>query len=406
MTTQTPAPCARAFEVNRDRKFFWLGERHRDALEALCGGILGGASLVVLTGDVGSGKTMLIDALTARLSATRAIAGWLVYPSRDPDDFWNAIAGAFGLHTGAVGSEAVRTRVLELVREAARISTRVVLVIDEAQALTDEVLTEVMRVGEAAAAVGGSSALAVVLVGEDALNVTLARPQLAALARRIGVSRRLPALDEGEVAAYVRHRLVCVDASPDLFTPDALTAIAIISRGLPRLINIVCAQASARGSVVDAAIVERCGREMAWLNGHGRQRARAHARSLDTVARDRRSHRRSFVVAMLAATGVLAFASAIGDDAHLPSLAAPSPPEPVRPAPLPAPAPTAPDVAGDARGTPQRRTVPSRKMPARSPGASAPAASPPSADAAGDPDPGAIIDWLLKEGSHPGALDR
>jgi general secretion pathway protein A len=406
MTTGVSSPCARAFEVNRDRNFLWLGERHRDALEALYGGVLGGDSLVVLTGDVGAGKTMLIDAVAARLSAARTIAGWLTYPSRDPDDFWNAIAGAFGLHTGSAGPDALRTRFLELVRQAARISTRVLLVVDEAQVLTREVLIEVMRVCDAATAVGGPSALAVVLVGEDELNVTLARPELTALARRIGVSRRLSALDEREVAAYVRHRLACADASPDLFTPDALAAIATISRGIPRLINTVCAQASARGGVVDATMVERCGHEMAWLNGHGRRRARAHAGSL-AVARDRRSGRRSLVVAMLAATGVLAFASPIGDEAHVPSRTdAPSPAAPPRPALLPAPATPTPDVAGGAKADPQRPPTRVRKMPARSPGESPPAAAAPSDDAPGDPDPSAIIDWLLKDGSRPTAISR
>ena len=119
------------------------------------------------------------------------------------------------------------------------------------------------------------------------------------------VRRRLPALQEHEVTSYVRHRLACVDAPADLFTPEALTEIAMLSRGLPRLINTVCARA-AGGAGVDATSVERCSRELAWLCDATVPASPA-AVALDAVMRHKRRHRRWIIVAAL--TGV-AFATA------------------------------------------------------------------------------------------------
>ena len=368
-------PCARAFQVNRDPRFLWLDEPYRDAFEALYRAVRQGCPLGVLTGGVGAGKTMLADAVSARLVEDGVVVGRLGYPSRDADDFWNAIADAFGLRVDGDGRDAVRTRFAELVQRAARTSTRVLLVIDEAQALTSAVLTEVLHAGDAARDAGAPNVLTVFLVGEDELDPTLARPELAALAVRIAVRRRLPALREREVAGYIRHRLACVGAPPDVFTPDALTATAVLSRGLPRLINMVCARAAARGHIVDAAIVERCAREMTWLADRRAHRARPAATSREVVVTGRRSRRRRVVVAALASAGVFVLAETTGEDGPGPSHRAGA---------------AAPAAAVASRDEPARATP----------------ATPTLDDAAGDPDPSAIIEWLLNDRSRRTAISH
>src|SRR5688572_25543685 len=238
----------RAFRGGRDRTFLWLGQARREALEALSDAVARGEPLLLLTGEAGAGKTMLADVLAARLAEDGVVVGRVAHPPRDGQDFWNAVAGAFGyatagrLDAGAAGA------------------ARHVLILDEAQALACDVLAEVLHASEL---------LAVLLVGADEIDVTLAAPEHAGLARRIAVRRRLPPLRTDEVTAYVRHRLACAGAPRDLFSLEALAVIATLSRGLPRLIDAVCERATAAGGPVNASIVERCGRELAWLRDDG-----------------------------------------------------------------------------------------------------------------------------------------
>ena len=428
------ARCADAFQANRDRRFLWLGARYRDAFDSLRDAIVRGRSLVILTGEVGSGKTMLADAVTARLVASgmRIMVGWIAHPSRDGDDFWTAMVSAFGLRPETDTRDAVCTRFAELLHQVDRLSTRVLLVVDEAQALPSEVLTEIAHALDAAGDVGASSALTVVLVGEEELDGTLAARSHAGLARRVELRLRLPRLGEDEVRSYLRHRLACVQAPDDVFTPAAVAAIARLSCGIPRLINALCARATARGGVVDATAVERCGREMFWLSHPGRHRAGARVQPRNSVVTARRSRRRRLMLAMLAAAAVLALTSATSDDAppwltrrSAPPADAPPPAELTSPAPDPALVTSTSDGTqrtlspltggrGSAdtdpppalRRAPRARTgVPPR--PSGSPAARAttpPAAAAPAPDDA--PDPGAIIDWLLRERGQHAATTR
>jgi type II secretory pathway predicted ATPase ExeA len=418
------AGAANAFQLNRDRRFLWLGARHRDVFEMLHGAIVRGLSLVVLTGEAGSGKTMLVDAVTARLgkSGTRVIIGWIAHPSRDADDFWNAIACGFGLGTATDGRDTVRAHFVELVRQAESTSARVLLVIDEAQALSGAVLAEVMHASDTAAEMGAPSTLSVVLVGQDWFEDVLAAPEHAALARRIAMRLALPRLREDEVDSYLRHRLGCVQAPADAFTPGVVEAITKVSGGIPRLINAVCARAAAKAGVLDATAVERCGQELFCLRYRSE---RARAPSHDALVRPRR---RSMVAAMLTVGGFLALASATSDDARPTARTAPTPidmPRPVSRAPsatVPGVVAPTPDVprdrpASENRGN-SKRSVSGADQPAigSPPGVDTDAAAasgpqivrgvrkpaPPPAPAPDDAaDPRAIIDWLLKKGGQP-----
>jgi general secretion pathway protein A len=369
-----PALWPSAFPVDRDPKFLWLGDAHGEAFEAVYAAVVGRRALVLLTGEAGTGKTMLAEAMAARLADDGMMVGRLPYPSRDVDDFWTAVAGAFGLVSDGRSLEAALRRFARHVEQAARSSIRMLLVVDEAQALTSAVLMEVSRACDLARDAGAPGVLTVLLVGHDELDATLATPVHAVLAAQVAVRCRLAALPERAVAAYIQHRLRCVGAPPDVFTPDALTAIGSLSRGLPRLINTVCARATANGRVVDAALVQRCGSELAWVPDGARQPARP-AAAPDLVGRRRQRRRRGVVTAALVATGLLALAAS--NPEHR---AATSPPEGAAPAapvtPLAAPVPAVP------------RTGPSQRVDEE---------AAPAGDTGGDqPDPSRIIDWLLR----------
>jgi type II secretory pathway predicted ATPase ExeA len=310
LSRAAPGAWSHAFRMECDQRFLWLGRPHREALEALYGAVVRGAPCAVLTGDVGAGKSMLADAVAARLTEAGVVVRRLAYPSRNVGDFWDAIVGAFGLPAGGEGLDAARRAFTRHVQQAATAPRRL-LVIDEAQVLSGEVLTEVLHLHEVGREARVSNALPVFLVGEDELEATLAQPAYAALASRIAVRCRLPALQEDEVASYVRHRLACVDAPTDLFTPEALTEIAMLSRGLPRLINTVCARAAGGGGV-DATSVERCGRELAWLCDDAGPASPA-AAALDAVLRHKRRHRCRIIVAVLTGVAIATAAVTIAD---------------------------------------------------------------------------------------------
>jgi general secretion pathway protein A len=393
----------RAFRVNRDQSFLWLGEAHRGVLDALYLAVLSGSPLVILTGDVGAGKTMLAEALAARLAETGVVVGRVLYPSQDPDDFWNAIFGAFGLPADSAGRDAALTHFTDVVQRVGCTSGRVLLVIDEAQVLTSEVLMEVGRACDAAREAAGPNVLTVLLVGEEALDVTLARPELADVTGRIGMRRRLGVLGERDVALYIRHRLACAGVPPDVFTSDALRAIAAFSRGIPRLINTLCARTLVNGGVVDATIVERAAAELANAADGGRGRARLPSKLHGHVVSAARARPLGIGInAVLASAGIFALAVSWGGESRPPSRRAQSASpatamawevESTRPAVVSAAATPGPDV------------LIARHILISSTRSADTAARPPD-DAPRDPDPGAIIDWLLKDRSQAATINR
>jgi general secretion pathway protein A len=429
MSTHTPSDDVhawpRAFQQDLDPAFLWLGRPHREVFEALGGAVMRGRPLLLLTGEAGTGKTMLAAAVAARLAEIGVVVGRVTYPSRDREDFWSAMLGAFGLPAGVGNPDAAVAHVARYVAGAARTSTRLLLVVDEAQALARDVLGEVLRAGDIAGNEEAGHPLSILLVGEAALDVTLAEPAQAGLAQRIALRRRLPALQDDEVAAYVRHRLRCVGAPPDVFTPDALAAIATLSRGLPRLVNTVCARAVAAGGVVDASVVERCARELTWLCDDRTRPAAPNAASPGSVMRGRRWRRRGAAAAALAGAGALALAAAgTGHrvtaswpaDPGRPAASVSVGPEPARVLPVagrlpPAPAlsdgpkPGPPTLDGPAEPLPSpagtrepagARTTPPPAQAAPAPGAGRDGAGRPAGVQRESSDPGAIIDWLLE----------
>jgi general secretion pathway protein A len=442
----TEASAASAFALNHDQKFLWLGAPHRAVFEALYAAVLRGCALAVLTGEVGAGKTMLTDAMAARLAAGGAVVGRLVYPSREPDDLWSAIVDAFGLVTDSGGRDAALACFIDLVQRVAQSSRHVLLVIDEAQVLTSDVLAELGRLCDAVRD-AAPNMVTVLLVGEDTLESTLATPALADLTARIGMQRRIAALGELDVASYVTHRLACAEAAPDVFTLDGLKTIAALSRGIPRLINTLCARAVVTGGIVDATMVERCARDVVWHATHGRRHTSRDGTSLrSALSRTRAVGLALVVAALLAGADVVALALTRGGARPVASrrvstapVEVTAPVAPVRPASLTTlTAPTtdagghpprgrlAPsrDGAPSSAANPQQRSavVPRRDIDraAASTGAakrsSVPNMSDPSTssrystarpdDTPGEPDASDIIDWLLKERSGATAISR
>lgn len=263
----------RPFQPTTDPHTLWPGTCHREALEQLLAGVRAGDRLLVLTGDVGTGKTIVANALAERLRQEGAVVGRVDYPNAEPSEFLQSAAAALGLGEVVEPWDVFR-QIARLVATAGADGRRVVLVVEEAQSLAAGLLTEVGRLaaveGPADAAAPGDPTRrggpGIVLVGGEPLESNLASHR--SLAGAVGTRCVLRPLRGEEVRDYVEHRLAVAGLGRDTFTPLALRLVGESSGGVPRLINTLCdhalADAGRRGlPVVDSELMQACIQEVA-----------------------------------------------------------------------------------------------------------------------------------------------
>jgi len=254
------------FYVTADPAFLYPSRHHQEALAHLTYGIRQRLGFLMITGEVGTGKTTLAKALVEKLQAPTKTA-LILNPSLSGTQLLRAILTDFGAiqeNTGTFGSS-TRGRLLQLIErfllEQAEAGSTGVLIIDEAQALSTNTLEQVRLLSNVETP--KTKLLQIVLVGQPELSQRLARdPRLRALQQRIAVRYQIQPLNEEEVAAYIEHRLqVAGGTALPKFTEEALSLLAQLSQGLPRRINILCDQTLLAGFVretrtIDTSVVE------------------------------------------------------------------------------------------------------------------------------------------------------
>jgi general secretion pathway protein A len=231
------------FAITPDPRYLYLSERHAEALAHLLYGINEAGGFVQLTGEVGTGKTTIVRSLLAQTPRNAEIA-LILNPKMTAPEFLLTICEELGIGVpdSALGSLKDLVDILShyLLRAHAA-GKRVVLVVDEAQNLSPEVLEQVRLLTNLET--NTQKLLQIILIGQPELRELLARNELRQLAQRITGRYHLNPLSREETLAYVRHRLRVAGSTNDIFSAAALAEVFRLSQGVPRVINVICDRA-------------------------------------------------------------------------------------------------------------------------------------------------------------------
>ena len=233
------------FRTTADSRRLWLGGSHRALLDTLTAAIRQGDGIILLTGDAGTGKTSLVNWVIDMLDREALVIGRLPPWVFEVSELSQAVADAFGLGGKFPSAAAFATRFREFLATAQSRGSKVLLVIDEAQGLGDELLRKVFDLST----VGTfeEHPFAILLAGQRELSAALSKDQHAGLRQRITTTCVLEPLTTDEVGEYIRSRLHTAGSEEAIFAPDAVRQIASVSRGAPGLINVVCERALLAG---------------------------------------------------------------------------------------------------------------------------------------------------------------
>jgi len=232
------------FDISPNPEFLWLGEKHKEGLATLQYGILQNKGFLMVTGDVGTGKTALIRAIEQDIQA-HIIVVTIPDPSLSLMDFYNVMASELDMGRGFENKGGFLIEFKKLLLKAATSHQRVLMIIDESHRLTSELLEEIRLLSNID--LGGKVLINTFFVGQPEFKVLIARSENRAVRQRITVNYELSPLTVDETQQYIGHRLKIAGATRPIFTPEAIRLIYGYSRGYPRLINIICDHALMSG---------------------------------------------------------------------------------------------------------------------------------------------------------------
>jgi general secretion pathway protein A len=231
------------FAITPDPRYLYLSERHAEALAHLLYGINESGGFIQLTGEVGTGKTTVVRTLLSRVPHHADVAV-ILNPRVTPVEFLLTICEELGLTISDADRNSVKQMVDALNQRllaAHADGRRIIVIVDEAQNLSAEVLEQVRLLTNLETPT--QKLLQIILIGQPELRELLDRTELRQLAQRITGRYHLEPLSLEESRGYVRHRLRVAGAAEEIFTPSALTEVHRVAAGIPRVINVTCDRA-------------------------------------------------------------------------------------------------------------------------------------------------------------------
>ncbi len=247
----------RPFQLTPDPAFYFESLTHRKALSYLGYGLAQGEGFVVITGEIGAGKSTLVAHLMATIDPARLTAAQVVTSKLDGEELVHVVAQAFGLIVEGHDKASALGAIEAFLHDEARAGRRCLLVVDESQNLTIEALEELRMLSNFQ--LGAHPLLQTLLLGQPEFRAMIQdHPQLEQLRQRVIAAHHLDAMDAGEVQPYVEHRLKCVgwDGNP-AFDQRVFSELYEASGGVPRRINQICNRLLLLGSVEQRSRIDR-----------------------------------------------------------------------------------------------------------------------------------------------------
>jgi general secretion pathway protein A len=230
---------ANPFNVNPDPRYLFLTRHTEEALACLTYGIQSRKGFVLLTGEVGTGKTTLINKLLEWLRLQQVSTAFVFNSRMNVPQFLEYMMADFGIPCETRSKSQILMKLYNWLLDRYRAGETAVLIVDEAQNLTDEVLEEVRMLTNLETFT--EKLLQIVLVGQPELEQRLKQPQLRQLRQRLTLRAKTHPLTLDETKAYVAQRLKIAGSNgQQIFQPEALIAIHRFGNGIPRVINLLC----------------------------------------------------------------------------------------------------------------------------------------------------------------------
>ncbi len=299
----------RPFQLNTDPRFLWLGRQHQEALATLQHGVGENKGLMLLTGDIGTGKTTLISALVDRLDDDKFVVAKLPDPGINRSEFFFLVAHSFGINRRVRNKEAFTEVFEQFLARIGKQDKTALLIIDEAQIMSTRIIEEVRLLSNLKCR--NDNPLNIFLVGQNELKDLLLQPQTKAFRERIAVSYNIKTLSADETKAYIKHRLCVAGATTRIFTDDAISEIHAFAHGSPRQINILC----------DLTLVFGAMQNIAQIDGRTIAACKEHARITKASTTTPPNVRAAPAPAALAQTGQAGLVSQNNTPLHIPAAA-------------------------------------------------------------------------------------
>lgn len=227
------------FQLNPDPAFYFGSRGHKRAFAYLQYGLFQSEGFIVITGEIGAGKTTIVRSLFEQLDREKVVAAQLVSTHLDADDMLRAVGIAFGLPVRTVSKAVLLGSLEAFLCKLATQSKRALLIVDEAQNLTPRAVEELRMLSNFQ--LGDQALLQSFLIGQPELRTMMQSPHMQQLRQRVTASYHLGPLDKTETQAYIEHRLKHVGWKGDPeFEPACFSLIHSLTAGIPRRINTLC----------------------------------------------------------------------------------------------------------------------------------------------------------------------